>query len=54
VVNDRKTHYILWAITESIEIAYLQKTYDRNFDNALTAILVDFEALTGKPPAALR
>jgi hypothetical protein len=54
VVYDRKTHYVLWAFTESIEIAFLQKTHDRNFDDALTAILVDFEALTGKPPAELR
>ena len=53
VVYDRKTHYVLWAFTESIEIAFLQKTHDRNFDDALTAVLVDFEALTGKPPAAL-
>jgi len=54
VVYDRKTRYVLWAFTESIEIAFLQKTHDRNFDDALTAILVDFEALTGKPPAELR
>jgi hypothetical protein len=53
VVYDRKTHYVLWAFTESIAIALMQKTHDRNFDDALTAILVDFEALTGKPPAGL-
>jgi hypothetical protein len=53
VVYDRKTHYILWAFTESIDIAFRQKTHDRNFDDALTAILVDFESLTGKPPARL-
>jgi hypothetical protein len=53
VIYDAKTHYVLWAITESINVALLQKTHDRNFDDALTAILVDFEALTGKPPAAL-
>jgi len=53
VVYDRKTHYVLWAFTESIGFAFLQKTHDRNFDDALTAILVNFEALTGKPPAGL-
>jgi len=53
VIYDGKSHYVLWAITESIQVAVLQKTHDRNFDEALTAILVDFEALTGKPPAAL-
>ena len=53
VVYDRRTHYVLWAITESIAIAFLQKNHDRNFDDALTAILVEFEALTGQPPAGL-
>jgi hypothetical protein len=32
VVYDRKSHYVLWAVTESIELAFLQKTHDRNFD----------------------
>ncbi|MGO9339930.1 MAG: hypothetical protein ACLPY1_20715 [Terracidiphilus sp.] len=48
VVYDRKTHYVLWAFTQSIEIAYLQKTHDRNFDDALTAVLLEFESLSGK------
>jgi hypothetical protein len=53
VVYDRPTHFVLWAVTESIGIAVLQKTHDRNFDEALSAILVDFESLTGKPPSPL-
>lgn len=48
VVYDRKTHYALWTLTRSIEIAYLQKTHDRNFDEALSALLLDFETLAGK------
>jgi hypothetical protein len=48
-VYDRKTHYVLWTITESIELAVLQKTHDRNFDQALTAVLSQFLAITGKP-----
>jgi hypothetical protein len=51
-VYDRKTHYILWAFTQSIEVALLQKTHDRNFDDALTTLLLEFEALTGKAPSA--
>jgi hypothetical protein len=51
VVYDRKTHYVLWAFTRSIEIAYKQKTHDHNFDEALTAILLEFESLTGKAQA---
>jgi hypothetical protein len=48
VVYDRKTHYVLWAFTASIEVAYLQKTHDRNFDDALNVILLEFESLSGK------
>jgi hypothetical protein len=52
VVYDRATHYVLWAFTQSIEIAFLQKTHDRNFDDAVAAILTEFEALSGKGPSA--
>lgn len=48
VVYDRKTHFVLWTFTQSIEVAYLQKTHDHNFDEALTAILLEFESITGK------
>ena len=51
VIYDRKTHYVLWTITHSIEVAYLQKTHDRNFDDALSAILAQFLQITGKGPA---
>jgi hypothetical protein len=52
VVYDRETHYVLWAFTQSIDIAFRQKTHDRNFDEALTAILLEFESLSGKAQAA--
>jgi hypothetical protein len=48
VIYDRKSHYVLWALTESIDIAYRQKTHDRNFDQALTDLTNDFERITGK------
>ncbi|HVW78250.1 MAG TPA: hypothetical protein VHB45_11610 [Alloacidobacterium sp.] len=52
-IFDRGTHYILWTFTESIEGAYLQKTHDRNFDDALKALMTDFKNLVsqkaGKP-----
>jgi hypothetical protein len=51
VIYDRKTHYVLWALTESIEIAFLQKTHDRNFDQALMDLTYGFERITGKLPA---
>ncbi len=56
-VYDAKTHYVLWAFTESIEPAYLQKSHDHNFDIALAALVRDFLTLAGKtsspvqPPA---
>jgi hypothetical protein len=52
VIYDARTHYVLWALTEAIDLAYLQKSHDRNFDDALAAILLDFETLSGKAPAA--
>jgi hypothetical protein len=44
-ILERKTHYTLWTLTESIGIANLQKTHDRNFDNALDALVVDLKNL---------
>ena len=44
-ILDRKTHYILWALTESIEQANLQKTHDLNFDNALGLLGGDLKAV---------
>jgi hypothetical protein len=48
VIFDAKTHYVLWALTESIDEALVQKTHDRNFDDALAAMLADLKALTTK------
>jgi hypothetical protein len=49
-VYDRKTHYVLWTVTQSVDFAFLQKTHDRNFDQALTAVLNSFLQVAGKPP----
>jgi hypothetical protein len=49
VIFDRKTHYVLWALTESIMVAVLQKTHDNNFDLALNAITMDLKRLTSAP-----
>ncbi len=51
VIFDRKTHYALWTLTESVEVALLQKTHDRNFDTALLVLVDRFLALAGKPSA---
>lgn len=52
VVYDRKTHYVLWALTESVDIAFLQKTHDNNFDQALMALVQDLKRLTSGPQPA--
>jgi hypothetical protein len=44
-ILDRKTHYVLWALTESIEQANLQKTHDHNFDDALGLLGGDLKAV---------
>jgi hypothetical protein len=51
VIYDRKSHFVLWSLTESIVAANLQKTHDRNFDEAVVNLVSDFEALTHRPPA---
>jgi hypothetical protein len=52
IVYDRKTHYVLWAFTESVEMAYLQKTHDHNLDDAISRLVADFERISNPPPAA--
>jgi hypothetical protein len=56
VIFDGKTHYVLWALTESIDEALVQKTHDRNFDDALSALVLDLKSLHGKAatPVAAR
>ncbi len=45
-ILDRKTHYVLWALTQSIDRANLQKTHDKNFDDALGALANDLKMIT--------
>jgi hypothetical protein len=49
-IYDRKSHYILWTLSESIGVALLQKTHDRNFNQALSNLLLDFQQLANKLP----
>jgi hypothetical protein len=51
VVYDRKTHYVLWTITQSIEAVVGQKAHDKNFDAAIAEVLSEFLQIAGKPPA---
>jgi hypothetical protein len=51
VVYDRKSHYILWTLTQSVVSAIGQKNHDRTFDDALSQVLAQFLRIAGKPPA---
>ncbi|UWZ84168.1 hypothetical protein [Occallatibacter riparius] len=53
VIYDAKTRFALWTITEPIEWAILQKTHDRNFDDAVVRLSADVQALSQKSTASL-
>jgi hypothetical protein len=53
VIYDRPTHYILWALTESVSPAVQQKTHDHNFDEALARLLIDAGRLTNSLPTGM-
>lgn len=44
-IYDRPTHYVLWSMTEQIEPANLQRTHDRNFDQAMEALMADLKSV---------
>jgi hypothetical protein len=50
VIYDRPSHYVLWALTESIAPATLQKTHDHNFDEAIANLVLDAGRLTKSLP----
>ena len=53
VIYDRATHYALWALTESIAPANLQKTHDHNFDEAVSSLVLDAGRLTKSLPSGM-
>jgi len=46
VIWDRRTHFVLWTLTESVDRANLQKTHDKNFDAAVAALVQDLARVT--------
>jgi hypothetical protein len=50
VIWDRRTHYALWALTESIEQANLQKTHDNHFDEAIAALAQGLKKISAPTP----
>jgi hypothetical protein len=49
VIYDRKTHYVLWALTESITVAYFYRSPTIILDAALTALTLDLTSVTSGP-----
>lgn len=52
IIYDQKSHFILWALTETIQPADFQKTHDRNFDESLSALIADLKRLTSAVTSA--
>lgn len=50
VIYDRPTHYVLWADTQSIDVAFKQKTHDENFDKAIDRLLMDLKSVATPNP----
>lgn len=49
-VYDARSHFRLWVIGETVETAMKQETHDRNFDEAVSNLVSDFQALTHPVP----
>ena len=46
-IRDVKTHETLWGLTEHAQTAILQGNRDKNFEQALTAILSELRKIAG-------
>ena len=52
-ILDLKTHVLLWTFTEHVQPALLQGNRDKNFDQAMAALVNDVRNVAGQPgPAA--
>jgi hypothetical protein len=46
-----RAHYILWTVTETVDVAKLQKSRDKNFDQALASLTQDLRRVTANAEA---
>jgi len=53
VIQDPKTHVVLWAFTEHVQSARLHGHRDKNFDQALAKIVDDVKNLATQSAAAV-
>ncbi|HET9181177.1 MAG TPA: hypothetical protein VFP59_03510 [Candidatus Angelobacter sp.] len=52
-ITDVKTHVTIWIVIQHINLAILQKNSDKNFDNAITALVNNIAKLAGTTPATV-
>ena len=50
-IIDVKTNVTMWTVIQHINLARLQKNSDKNFDNAIAALVNDVAKLAGTAPA---
>jgi hypothetical protein len=48
-IRDLKTHVLLWTFTEHAQSALLQGNRDKNFDQAMAALVNDIRNVAGQP-----
>jgi hypothetical protein len=48
VIRDGKTHFLLWTLTEHVELARLQGNRDKNFEQALEALVRQTKQLAAR------
>jgi hypothetical protein len=48
-IRDLKTHVLLWTFTEHVQNALLQGNRDKNFDQAMAALVNDIRNVAGQP-----
>lgn len=44
-IIERQSHYTLWTLAQTVYKANLQKTHDKNFDDALDLLLTELKAV---------
>jgi hypothetical protein len=50
-IIDPTTRVTLWTFTEHVQFALLQGSRDKNFDQALAALVNDLKNVAGQPAA---
>jgi hypothetical protein len=48
-ILDLKTHVVLWTFTEHVQNALLQGNRDKNYDQAMAALVNDIRNVAGQP-----